>query len=29
VVNVLSEFSDRELQVIMNFLKKTNEAGAG
>jgi DNA-binding MarR family transcriptional regulator len=29
VVNVLSEFSDRELQVIMNFLKKANEPGTG
>jgi DNA-binding MarR family transcriptional regulator len=27
VVTVLSEFNDRELQVIMNFLKKTNGSG--
>jgi DNA-binding MarR family transcriptional regulator len=26
VVSVLSEFSDRELEVIMNFLKRTNGA---
>jgi MarR family transcriptional regulator, organic hydroperoxide resistance regulator len=27
VVTVLSEFNDRELQVIMSFLKKTNASG--
>jgi hypothetical protein len=27
VVTVLSAFNDRELQVIMNFLKKTNGSG--
>jgi DNA-binding MarR family transcriptional regulator len=28
VVKVLSEFSDRELQAIMNFLKRANGGGA-
>jgi DNA-binding MarR family transcriptional regulator len=27
VVSVLSEFNDRELQVIMSFLKRTNGSG--
>ena len=27
VVTVLSEFNDRELQVIMSFLKRTNASG--